>query len=82
MFDEMFTAKRITEPEVVHSNISTVDVNLLMNPTIFCISNLTNAFLWRDEGNTAIEAIDMKDKITKKMWRIRCQTKMFQQIIM
>ena len=67
IFDEMFTAQRITVPEVVRSNISTVHVNLLMNPTIFRISNLTNAFLRRDEGNTAIEAIDMKNKITKQI---------------
>ena len=40
------------------------------------IANLTNRFLRKDEGNTAIGAIDMNSNIIKKMWRIRCQIKM------
>ena len=42
------------------------------------IANLTNGFLRRDGGNTAIEAIDLNSKIFLKMYRIRCQIKMLQ----
>ena len=45
------------------------------------IANLTNSFLRRDEGNTAIGAIDFNSNIIK-MYRIRCQIKMLQQRIM
>ena len=45
------------------------------------IANLTNSFLRRDGGNSAIEAIDMNSNIIK-MWRIRCQIKMLQPRIM
>ena len=41
------------------------------------IANLTNSFLWRDGGNTAIGAIDMNSNIIK-MWWSRCQIKMLQ----
>ena len=46
------------------------------------IENLTNSFLRRDEGNTAIGAIDMNIAILLKMYRIRCQIKMLQPRIM
>ena len=39
------------------------------------IENVTNGFLRRDGGNTAIGTIDMNSDIIK-MWRIRCQIKM------
>ena len=42
------------------------------------IANLTNSFLRRDGGNTAIGASD----ILLKMWRIRCQIKMLQSRMM
>ena len=45
------------------------------------IANLTNSFLRRDGGNTAIEVIDLNSNIIK-MYRIRCQIKMFQPRIM
>ena len=38
------------------------------------IANLTNSFLRRDEGNTAIGTIDMNSHIIKNP--IRCQIKM------
>ena len=31
------------------------------------IASLTNSFLWRDDGNTAIEAIDMNSNIIKNV---------------
>ena len=41
------------------------------------IANLTNSFLRRHGGNTAIGSIDMNSNIIK-MWRIRCQITMLQ----
>ena len=41
------------------------------------IANLTNSFLRRDGGNTAIGAIDRNRNIIK-MYRIRCQIKKLQ----
>ena len=41
------------------------------------IANLTNSFLRRDEGNTAIGAIDMNSNILKMYW-IRCLFTMLQ----
>ena len=38
------------------------------------IANVTNSFLRRDGGNTAIGTIDKNSHIFK-MWRIRCQIK-------
>ena len=46
------------------------------------IANLTNSFLRRDRGNTAIGAIDMKIAILLKMWRIQCQMTMLKPRIM
>ena len=46
------------------------------------IANLTNSFLRRDGGNTAIEAIDMNSNIIQNMYRIHCQIKMLQRKIM
>ena len=45
------------------------------------IANLTNSFLRRDEGNTAIGAIDMNSNIIKNVL-IRCQIKILQPRIM
>ena len=45
------------------------------------IENLTNSFLRRDGGNTAIGAMDMNSHIIK-MWRIRCQIKMLPRIML
>ena len=45
------------------------------------IANISNSFLRRDGGHTAIEAIDMNSNIIK-MWRIRCQITMLQPRIM
>ena len=45
------------------------------------IANLTNSFLRRDGGNTAIGAIDLNSNIIKNVW-IRCQIKMLQPRIM
>ena len=45
------------------------------------ITNLTNTFLRRNGGNTAIGAIDL-NSILLKMYRIRCQIKMLQPRIM
>ena len=49
--------------------------------TAINIANLTNSFLRRDGGNTAIEAIDMNSNIIKN-GRIRCQFRMLQLRIM
>ena len=45
------------------------------------IANLTNSFLRRDGGNTAIGAIDLNSN-NIKMYRIRCQITMLQPRIM
>ena len=45
------------------------------------IANLTNSFLRRDGGNTAIRTIDLK-AILLKIYRIRCQIKMLHPRIM
>ena len=45
------------------------------------IANLSNSFLRREEGNTAIEAIDL-NLILLKLYRIRCQINMLQPIIL
>ena len=44
-------------------------------------ANLTNTFLRRDGGNTAIRAIDTNSNIIK-MYQTRCQIKMLQPRIM
>ena len=45
------------------------------------IATLTNSFLRRDGGNTAIAAIDLNSNIIQ-MYRFRCQIKMLQPRIM
>ena len=42
------------------------------------IANLTNSFLRRDEGNTAIGATDLNSIILLKIYQIRCQIKILQ----